>query len=258
MPLPRGYRESIHPARDRFAAEAAWRFFTEEACEHRVLPDGRCDIILRFQSDGVRPLGPVTVLVTGAATRFHMVSLPQGASFVGVRLRPGTARGVLGLDLVEISNSVLVGGAAVARAPALAALCAPASSIDELSDRLDAFVAERSRTMAVDSRTVDLIDTIHTTGGRLPVSDMAALHGIEVRTARRLITSATGLGPKQLAMVIQFHRALRLRFEEGLDIASTVFEAGYSDHAHMARVFRAMGDISPKRAPDMVLAGLPI
>jgi AraC-like DNA-binding protein len=112
--------------------------------------------------------------------------------------------------------------------------------------------------MVVDPRTADLIDTIHTTGGRLSVSDMAALHAVGVRTARRLITSATGLGPKQLARVVQFHRALRLRFDEGLDIASTVFEAGYSDHAHMARAFRTMGGITPARAPDMVLPGLPI
>jgi len=258
MSLPRGYGEAVYSTRDRFAIEAAWRFFADRACEHRVLPDGRCDIILRFRSDGMRPIGPITVVIAGAATRFHMVTMAAGTGFVGVRLRPGAARAVLAMDLGAIVDRALTGEAALAAAPALAGLCEPAPTIEALSERLDAFVSERSRDLSIDPLTAGLIDTLHLTGGRLPVAEVAALHGVDVRTARRRIGLATGLSPKQMAMVIQFHRALRLRFDEGLDVASVAFEAGYADQAHMSRVFRRMGGVSPARLPDLVLAGLPI
>lgn len=258
MPLPFDYREMLHPSRDRFAAEAAWRFFADRECAHRVLPDGRCDIILRFRSDGMKPLGVITPIVTGAATRFHMVPIAAGTGYVGVRLRPGTARGVLGMDPGMIANRSLVGDAVLTEIPELGALCIPAQSVERLVDGLAAFVAERLSGLTIDPLSADLIDTLHVTGGRVPIADIASLHRVDVRTVQRRISCATGLAPKQMAMVVQFHRALRLRFHDGLDVASTAIEAGYADQAHMSRAFRLMGGISPARLPDLVLAGFPI
>jgi AraC-like DNA-binding protein len=258
MPLPYDYVEVLHTKRDRFATEAAWQFFTDQACEHRVLPDGRCDIILRFRSNRTEPLGVITPLVTGAATRFHIVPIAAGTGYIGIRLRPGAAGKVLGIDLRAIVNRGLTGDAAILKIPALKNLCAPVSSIDTLRSRLNTFIDDHTRDLTIDELTAALMDTLHITGGRLPVADMAVLHCVDVRTVHRRIVAATGLTPKQMAMVIQFHRALRLRFDERLDIASTAFEAGYSDQAHMSRIFRSMGGISPARTPDLVLAGLPI
>lgn len=258
MPLPYEYVETYYHGRDRVGAEAVWRFFADCDCTHRVLPDGRADIILRFQSDGTRPSGDLTPIVTGAATRFHMVPVPAGTGYVGVRLLPGTAHGVLAIDLETIADRGLVGDAALAAIPALKALCLPARNIDTLVDRLGDFVSSRLRGVTVDPLSAALIEMLHVTGGRLPVADIARLNGIDVRTVRRRVVSATGLTPKQMAMVVQFHRALRLRFHDRLDVASTAIEAGYADQAHMSRVFRRMGGISPAQLPDLVLAGFPI
>lgn len=258
MPLPYDYRETLYSSRDRFAAEAAWRFFADRECAHRVLPDGRCDIILRFQSDGMKPSGAITLIVTGAATRFHIIPIAAGTGYVGVRLRPGTARRVLGMDLGIIANRGVAGDAVLTEIPELGALCIPVQSVDTLVDRLAAFVAERLSGFTIDPLFADLIDTLHVTGGRLPIADIAGLHRVDVRTVRRRISCATGLAPKQMAMVVQFHRALRLLFHDGLDVASTAVEAGYADQAHMSRAFRLMGGISPARLPDLVLAGFPI
>lgn len=258
MPLPHGYSEALHFEHDRFAGEATWRFFADHACEHRVLPDGRCDIILRFHSDGIQPLGAIVPLITGAATRFHIVSVAAETGYVGVRLRPGMAQGVIGLVPRTITNQGIAGDAALKIVPDLKQLCDPAPSIDALMKRLTSFIVQRSAHVMVDAMTTRLIDTIHTSGGRLPISGIATLHGVDVRTVHRRIVRAAGLTPKQLAMVIQFQRALRLRFREGLDAAATAFEAGYADQAHMSRIFRQMGGISTARLPDLVLAGLPI
>jgi AraC-like DNA-binding protein len=226
--------------------------------DHHVLPDGRCDIILRFHSDGSKPLGPIFPVIVGAATRFHIVQIEPGTAYVGVRLRPGTARKVLEVRLKEITDQGIGGDAAIAKIPALAALCAPAKSIDELVNRLNAFVVERSSKAQIDLLTSGLINMLHITGGRLPITEIASLHGVDVRMVHRRIVSSTGLTPKQMAMVIQFHRALRLIIDGKLDVASAAFEAGYADQAHMTRTFRSLGGFSPARLPELVLAGLPI
>jgi AraC-like DNA-binding protein len=258
MPIPNGYEEVLHSANDRFAVEAAWTSFTDKALEHRVLPDGRCDIILRFHSDKSKPIGPIFPAIVGAATRFHVVNIESGTGYVAVRLRPGTATQVLGVSLKGITNQGVGGDAAIAIIPALAALCAPAQSNEELAIRLDSFVVERSSKAQIDPLTSAIINMLHTTGGRLPITEIASLHGVDVRMIHRRIVSGTGLTPKQMAMVIQFHRVLRLIVDGKLDIASAAFEAGYADQSHMTRVFRRMCGFSPAKIPELVLAGLPL
>jgi AraC-like DNA-binding protein len=258
MPIPNGYHEVLHPPRDRIAVEAAWTSFTDAALDHRVLPDGRCDVILRFRSDGSKPTGPILPAIVGAATRYHIVKIGPGTGYVGVRLRPGTAGKILGVSLTEITDKGIGGDAAIALIPALAALSVPATSIEELVNRLVSFVVERSSEAHIDGLTSGLVNMLHTTGGRLPVNEIASLHGVDARTVHRRIVKGTGMTPKQLAMVIQFHRALRLVVDGKLDIASAAFEAGYADQAHMTRVFQRMGGFSPARIPDLVLAELPI
>lgn len=258
MPLPYQYSETLHFSRDQIGAEAIWSFFADRECIHRVLPDGRCDIILRFQSDGAKLSSNITPIVTGAATRFHFVPVAAGTGYVGVRLRPGTAGEVLGIEARTIAQRALVGDAALTIIPEIQALCLSVPNVDALVERLTDFVASRMHGISVDPSTESMINMLHVTGGRLPVGDIGRLHGVDVRTVQRRIVSATGLTPKQMAMVVQFHRALRLRFYDRLDIVSTAIEAGYADQAHMSRVFRHMGGFSPARLPDLVLAGFPI
>lgn len=251
-----GYQEDVGAGWHPLAIETVWRSFAAHDDHHRVLPDGRCDIILRFPSDGLRPTGAIAVRIAGPSTRFHLVSVAGGTAFVGVRLRPGMAGGVLGLPPGSILNCVLMDDEAIAALPTLAELCRPAPSIDALAERLGLFVINRFRMADVDRSTTALIDMLHFTGGRLPISELARLHDMDARTVRRRIVMATGLAPKQLASIVRFHRALRL-LSAGIGSASAAIEAGYADQAHMIRSFRQMGGISPARLPDLALPSLP-
>ena len=255
--MQRSYQEDPKAGWHPLSIETVWRSFAVCDGHHRVLPDGRCDIILRFPSDGLKPSGAIAVRIAGPSTRFHLVPVSAGTAFVGVRLRPGMAGGVLALDPGSIVDRVLMEDEAMAVFPALAGLCRPAESIDALAERLGLFVAGRFCMSHIDPLTTAMIDMLHVTGGRLPIAELARLHDMDVRTARRRITAATGLGPKQLAAIIRFHRALRLR-HAGIGSASTAIEAGYADQAHMARSFRQMGGIGSARLPELALAGLPL
>ncbi|WP_109575728.1 helix-turn-helix transcriptional regulator [Aminobacter sp. AP02] len=237
--------------------EAVWTSVSDRAASYRVLPDGRCDIILRFDA-GQRPITGVTVVVTGPTTRFYDVPIEPGIGFVGLRLRPGWFETVLGFEPAELTNSNLIGAQAIAACPALKCLCAPARDQNELVTSLTAFVRKR----AADGRLVlaplsrSVIGAFHAAGGRLRISDVAQMHAVSARTLQRLVVKATGLTPKALAGILQFHRALRLLRDHRLSPADAAVEAGFSDQAHMSRVIRRMGGFSPARLPDVTLVSL--
>lgn len=100
----------------------------------------------------------------------------------------------------------------------------------------------------IDPSSAKLIDMLHVTRGRLPIADIARLLGIDVRTVRR-DSLCQRPPPKQLDMVVHFHRALRLRFHDRLDVALTAIEASYADQAYMSLVPRRMSGFSPARLP---------
>lgn len=257
--MPAGYREQSNT--DRSSVEAVWTYLALDDTIHRVLPDGRCDIILRFEFDGDRPIGKIEPLIAGPATSYHLVPLTRGVGYAGLRLRPGTAGLVLGVDLPSIADQVFIDQDAIRIAPALASLRAPAPGVESLTSRLVDFVAHR-RTASQDAdaqaRSLALIDALHTGGGRLSIADLAKMHGIDERTVRRDIKMNTGLAPMELSMVLQFHRALRLLRNVGLDPASAAAEAGYADQAHMTRVFRKLGGFTPANMPELTLTNLPL
>lgn len=237
--------------------EAVWTSVSDRAGSYRVLPDGRCDIIVRFDA-GQKPVTDMTVVITGPITRFYDVAIEPGTGFVGVRIRPGCFEKVLGFEPANLANSNLIGPDALAACPALKSLCVPARDQAELVARVTDFVRQR----VADSRFKptplgrSVISAFHASGGRLRISDIAGMHDVSERTVQRLVIKATGLPPKAFAAVLQFHRALRLLRDHGLGPAGAALEAGFSDQAHMSRVIRCMGGFSPARLPDVTLVSL--
>jgi AraC-like DNA-binding protein len=237
--------------------EAVWTSVSDRAGSYRVLPDGRCDIIVRFDA-GQKPITDIAVVITGPLTRFYDVAIEPGMGFVGVRIRPGCFEKVLGFEPADMANSNLIGPDALAACPALKTLCAPAQDQAELVARVTDFVRQR----VADSRLKltplcrSVISAFHASGGRLRISEVAEMHNISERTVQRLVVKATGLTPKAFAAVLQFHRALRLLRDHHLSPAGAALEAGFSDQAHMSRVIRRMGGFSPARLPDVTLVSL--
>lgn len=237
--------------------EAVWASTSDRNGKYRVLPDGRCDIILRFDAR-LTPITAITVVVTGPTTRFYDVALEPGMGFVGIRMRPGFFERILGFEPNGLADGNLTGDDALAALPDFETLCAPALDRDELAVRLAAFVRQRSLSsgLAPAPISASVISAFHAAGGRLRVGEVAAMHGVSERTVQRVLIRATGLKPKAFASILQFHRALRLLRDHRLSPAEAALEAGYADQAHMNRVFRRMGGFSPARLPDVTLVTL--
>lgn len=255
--LPVGYAEHRQAPSNR-SVEAVWTYLATKRDEHRVLPDGRCDLILRFRTEDGARASNVEPLIAGPSRTFHVVPVDRGDGFVGIRLRAGRARSIIPVDLSAIVDQVLTGPAAVEMLPDLRQYCRPAT-VRQLAQGLTAYV-DRRRTQhlapAQPTRSSFLIDNLHVSGGRLSICELARGAGVDERTVWHDIKASTGLSPKELAMVIQFHRAIRLIRDVGLDPATAALEAGYADQAHMTRVFRKLGGFTPARVPELTLAGL--
>lgn len=237
--------------------EAVWLSLSARAEHYRVLPDGRCDVIVQFDA-GVRPLRPIAVLIAGPATRFYDVAHGPEIGFVGARLRPGYAAPLLGLEPSSLVDGRVVGEAALARWPALRPLYAPAQDGHEIAARLLAWAAERiaAARFQPDGLLRDLLGSFHGAGGRLRIHDTAARHQVSERTVQRLLREAIGLPPKTFANILQFHHALRLLSEQRLSPAEAALQAGFADQAHMSRVFRRLGGFTPGRRPELTLVNI--
>jgi AraC-like DNA-binding protein len=85
-----------------------------------------------------------------------------------------------------------------------------------------------------------------TTGGRLPVRDLAREVGWSPRHLTDRFRRETGLGLKEAARVVRFDR-VRRRLTPDAPLASLAAAGGYYDQAHLAREFRALAGCSPSQ-----------
>lgn len=185
-----------------------------------VLPDGCMDLLW---NDG-------RLLVAGPDTRAYVTE--GGASaWAGVRFRPGTAPGYLGVPAHELRD----------RRVDLADLW-PAAEVRRLRSRVEAaadpvtaledVALERAAEVEPPDPLLGRVVTALEAGR--PVAATADELGLGARQLHRRCLAAFGYGPKTLARILRLQRALALA-RGGTAFADTAAQAGYADQAHLAR-----------------------
>ena len=241
MPIPAGYHEAIQTPKATRGIEALWSFSAKESGSAIVLPDGRCDVILRNHIN--RP-DQITPIITGPATQMYRVEYDTGDQWFGVRLRPEQGATLWADDLNIARDRVLRGDDALHTMPALAQLKGRALTLDALAQVTRAAICGN-----IDQRLTRAIDMLHASGGRLRVDNLAQQQGGSTRHLHRLFQRNTGLAAKTYAQLVQFHRTLGLLMKGRLPITAAAFEGGYADHAHLTRAFRRFGGFKPSALP---------
>ncbi len=263
MPIPAGYRDTLLAPHTHRRVEATWTFTAPCDGTALVLPDGRCDIILRDHMDGACsrrnshrdvPKPVVTPVLTGPATRAYAITYRAGDRWRGLRLRPGRGAFIWGDTLAHRRDQVLRGDAAGHALPALGDVLAAHDPLAALAEWA------HSAPAPADPGTPNLgatLDRLHASGGRLAVADLAQHVGCTPRHLARVFQQRVGIGPKTYGQIVQFHRALRLIRRQGLGLGAASAEAGYADQSHMTRAFRRFGGFAPSRMPlDLALPTL--
>jgi len=198
---------------------------TPEPAVARVVPDGCIDLI--WSDGGLFVAGPDTVAHDAR---------PE-LTYVGVRFHPGWAPVLLGVPAAELRDARVplddVWPAAEVRRLAAAVEVGPARGLTE------AVRARLERTGPPDPLVRGVARALR--AGQ-PVGDVAARAGLSARQLQRRSVAAFGYGPKTLARVLRFDRALALA-HSGLPYARVATETGYADQAHLAREVRALAGV---------------
>ena len=189
---------------------------------------------------------PFDTFVGGLSDRPIDTEFVGAAGGVQVDLTPLGARRILGLPMDELTNRVAALEDVLGRgARDLVGRLRDASAWPERFALLDAALLRRVEAGPEPAPEVAwTYRRLAAAEGRLAIGPLAD----EVGWSRRHLAARwrrdVGMGPKAVARVLRFERALRL-LREGHGLADVAYDCGYADQPHLNREFRALGGATP-------------
>ncbi|MEA2219807.1 MAG: hypothetical protein QOJ35_2433 [Solirubrobacteraceae bacterium] len=226
------YREHAPPRALAPWVQCTWQRTGDGGPPVRVVPDGCIDIVWT-EGAGTRVVGP--------NTRAFLVPLAARTRVAGVRLHPGAAPALLGLDAAALRDGLVDVDVALGDdGRRLAAL------LDEHDDRgrllLAALAARVPGAPPPDPLVHAAVARLH--DPRIAIAALARELAVSERQLRRRFERAVGYGPKRLARVLRLTRALQAA-RAGEELARVASDAGYADQAHFANDCRSLAGVAP-------------
>lgn len=212
---------------------------TTERGQQRVVPDACADVIWHRETGAL--------FVAGPDTRAQVAELAAG-TVVGVRFHPGHSPAGLGLPAHALRDArvdlaqVWAGDRAARLADDLATTGTTQEALAVLTDAVTAARGDADPAAPLMLRHA-------ARGARVP--ETADTLGLTDRQLHRRCVAAFGYGPKVLARVLRFDRAVRMA-RAGTRFADVAAETGYADQAHLSREVAALAGV-----PLSVLLGRP-
>ena len=190
---------------------------------------------------------PFDAFVGGLTDRPLLTEFVGDAAGIQVDFSPLGARRCLGLPMAELTNRVVaIEDVLGPRAPLLVERLQAASGWAERFALLDAALLRRLADGPAPAPEVAwTLRRLAAADGRLAVGALAD----EVGWSRRHLAASwrrdVGLGPKAVARILRFQRALRL-VRAGRTLADAAYDCGYADQPHLNRDFRALAGATPR------------
>lgn len=213
--------------------QCTWQRAGDGGAAVRVVPDGCIDIVWTEGSGTV---------VVGPNTRAFLVPLARGVRVAGVRLEPGGAPPLLGVDAAALRDSSVPIERVWGDAGKRFAERLDAAGEDRAGELLCALAARAPAAAPPDPIVRAAVARL--TGPGLAVSAVARELALSERQLRRRFESAVGYGPKRLARVLRLTRALAAAYA-GEELARVAADAGYADQAHFAHDCRSLAGVAP-------------
>lgn len=230
---------------------------------HYGLPSPYLTVIFSLD-DGVESASSRETLAAAVPAPIIAAGLHSQASFVlqrggqiGIQLavHPLAARALFGLPAAELSVSEYDGRVVLGRRATLMQ-----EQLTESKDWGSAFglVGEhlfRSLTVrpgTVRSEVRHAWHLLATSGGRMPISEVAQRVGVSPRHLGTLFAREVGRSPKTVAQLFRFQGAVTeireaVAGRRPVDLAAVAARAGYADQSHLSRDFGDRLGASPSR-----------
>ncbi|MFC4003944.1 DUF6597 domain-containing transcriptional factor [Prauserella oleivorans] len=217
-----------------------WDLHGRPPYEQRVLPNLAVHVV--FSSDASGVWGPGREVFTYRLGGHDQV--------LGVRVRPGCCRSLLGLPAADLADGPLpltavFGTEAVRTEAAVRAAESPAEMVRHVDRLLDRDIAPPS---TAEIRARETVAILAQDPGITRVDQLSAATGLSVRTLQRTFAEHVGVSPKWAIRVYRLNDAARrIAADPRLDQARLAGELGYSDQAHFVRDFTAVVGSPPAR-----------
>ena len=188
------------------------------------------------------PSGPAVYGIPDGTSSHHIAGAGEA---VGVKFLPGAFSPYSRLPALELTGRVV--SFAEALGPEATALEDGDDDADARIARVEAFLrARRPEPDAGITTVVDAARTMREGPPDLRVTDVAARHGVSVRTLQRLFRRHVGVSPKWVLQRYRLHEAAeRMAAGEAKDLASLAQDLGYFDQAHFGNDFRRYVGVPP-------------
>ena len=223
----------------------------------RVLPDGSMTLVVNLADDEVRHYSADGacerlrgITVHGAQSAPFVIDTAEQRHVIGVHFKPGGAYPFFGVAAGELRGLHLsladLWGAA---ADSLRGELLEARDDDERFVALELALLRRVAATPP-RRHAGMLAALHELASSAPAERIATLAGRLGVSPRRLTSrfdEEVGLAPKRLARILRFQRALAALASpaRAANLARIALDAGYFDHAHFVRDFRAFAGTSP-------------
>jgi AraC-like DNA-binding protein len=237
------YRECPPPPSLGELVECGWTTSAPAGHPRQVLPDGCMDLV--WTGAELLVAGPDVQAFTSDA-----------GSASGLRFRPGTLPGLLGVPAAELRGD-RVPLADLRPGPGREAAARLGGGADPLPTLrwLAAGLAAGDRAAETAPWTPAAVHQVtRRLAAGVPVSEVADALGVTTRSLNRHSGAVFGYGPAVLRRVLRFRRAVAL-LRAGLPPAEVAARAGYADQPHLSREVRSFAGLSPSRLAPAPLAG---
>lgn len=232
----------------------------------RILPDGCPELVFhhgdpfeRLDPGDGRPVTQPRAAVVGQLDRYLDLRPTGRIGLFGVRLRPEGSAALLRVRADELTGrSLPVADVLAGIGRELEARVLEASDDAGRVAACRRLLGPRAMVRAAPWAVRRAVALARQRFGAVRITELAAEAGVTPRHLERLFAREVGLGPKLLARVLRFRRALEA-LEAGADPtgAARALRLGYADQAHCIREFRSFAGVSPSawlRRPSAVAA----
>ena len=207
---------------------------------HQLTPDGCTDVVCL--SDG-------TLMLCGPERTSWNFQLANDITAVGVRLRPGMAHVVFGIDVSTIVDRRVAMHALIG-SERVALIRTALSHCETIDDRRLALLGQIADLADADATVMPFIETVlnilveHPRATRTHLARQCA---VSVRELHRRSLCLFGYGTSTLARIMRFQHLLALASAPvSPSLASLAVAAGYCDQAHLAHDCRAITSLTPR------------
>lgn len=206
---------------------------------HRVIPDGCVDIIFDLGARSFRR----GAFVSGLMTSYEVMPLAEPQSMFGIRFFVEEADRFFRCPVAEISAGHvwledIWGSEALWVMEGLLEAADTAQRIAWVEQLLmQQLRCDGTRQNAL---LLTSMQHMYEHQGNLSVASLAEKVCYSERNVRRMFQQALGIGPKELARIIQFQSLLQLLARgQAASLADAAVQCGYYDQSHVSKSFRA-------------------